>query len=532
MARPEITSVGAALEGLVHQFADPWAFLRELVQNAIDAGSPEIDVSVEHDAARGTMVITVADAGEGMSREIIDTRLTRLFSSAKEGDYTKIGRFGIGFVSVFALDPAVVCVDTGRTGEHWRVLFRRDRTFERIRLSEPVEGTTVRLFKEATAEEAAAARAKAAETLGYWCKHVRCALRLDGERVSGPFTVEGLCLTEHEVEGTSVVMALVERRSALRGYYHGGLTLHEEHSEALPHVAFKVDSRFLEHTLTRDDVIRDEHFAKAMAIVGEVARTRLIAAVFATLERVAEDPSAVTAAERRLLYRCAAEVFAAGEPDAAWLQRAVVPRIGGPPAALAELRGRRRGAQLWRARVDSPVCARLKADGHVVIACEEGDEVERLVHAAVKDKPVAVTTLCTALAIPAGEADGWRPLQAAMARLLAGSRWKVPGVAVGRLDYPDSPVAGRVAITQARLGELTPVAEVGALATGWLASGRSLVLSAEHPTLRDLKVVASEEPELAAYLAVKSFFLHGELAPELDAELATLAAEARWRRTQ
>jgi hypothetical protein len=76
------------------------------------------------------------------------------------------------------------------------------------------------------------------------------------------------------------------------------------------------------------------------------------------------------------------------------------------------------------------------------------------------------------------------------------------------------------------------VAEIGALATGWLASGRSLVLSAEHPTLRDLKAVARKEPELAAYLAVKSFFLHGELAPELDAELATLAAEARWRRTQ
>jgi hypothetical protein len=86
------------------------------------------------------MVIEVADAGEGMTREIIDNRLTRLFSSAKEGDYTKIGRFGIGFVSVFALDPEIVCVDTGRAGEHWRVVFRRDRSFERIRLTEPGGG--------------------------------------------------------------------------------------------------------------------------------------------------------------------------------------------------------------------------------------------------------------------------------------------------------------------------------------------------------------------------------------------------------
>mgnify|MGYP006921736606 CR=1 FL=1 len=32
-----ITNVGDALESLVHQFADPWAFLRELVQNAHDS---------------------------------------------------------------------------------------------------------------------------------------------------------------------------------------------------------------------------------------------------------------------------------------------------------------------------------------------------------------------------------------------------------------------------------------------------------------------------------------------------------------
>ena len=42
------------------------------------------------------------------SREIIETKLTRLFSSQKDGDRTKIGKFGIGFVSVFAIGPDVV----------------------------------------------------------------------------------------------------------------------------------------------------------------------------------------------------------------------------------------------------------------------------------------------------------------------------------------------------------------------------------------------------------------------------------------
>ncbi|MBL8973739.1 MAG: ATP-binding protein, partial [Myxococcales bacterium] len=112
-------SVAEALAGLVHQFADPMACFRELIQNAVDAGSTEIDVRFEH--VDGRLVVHVDDYGEGMDRHIIDTKLTRLFSSSKEGDRTKIGRFGIGFVSVFALQPEVICVDTSRAGEHWRV---------------------------------------------------------------------------------------------------------------------------------------------------------------------------------------------------------------------------------------------------------------------------------------------------------------------------------------------------------------------------------------------------------------------------
>jgi len=521
---PDISSVGDALEGLVHQFSDPWAFLRELIQNAIDAGSAQIDVRIEHDAGRGMMVIEVADAGEGMTREIIDTRLTRLFSSAKEGDYTKIGRFGIGFVSVFAIDPELVCVDTGRTGEWWRVVFRRDRSFERIRLSEPVEGTTVRLYRAASAEQVEAARAKARETLEYWCKHVRIELRLDGAQVSGALDLEGLCKVEHREEGSHLVMALVPEAAALRGYYHGGLTLHEERDESLPHVAFKLDSRFLEHSLTRDNVIRDENYAKAMAIVGEVARTRLVSELRATLERGADGGFAAEA--RELLYRAAARHVDRG--DAAWMKPALVPMLGGRPASLAELRG---GA-LWRATRMSPVVEKLLADRQRVIACEAGDGVEAFVRVGLGVTPQATRGLCTALAIPAEAQAGWVPLREALAALIKAGGWKVREVVVGSLDYVDSAVRGRPAISQAKFGELTPLADIGQMASGWLTTGRVLVLAAEHPTLQHLCVVARREPELAAYLALKAFFLHGEVGSASDAKLATTAAEARWRRME
>src|SRR5690606_35141344 len=136
MSSPAPVDVGDALDDLINQFSDPMSFFRELIQNALDAGSDQVDIDFEFepsgkDPNSGAMIVIVADSGEGMDREIIDSKLTRLFSSGKDGDMTKIGKFGIGFVSVFALNPDAVCVDTARAGEAWRVLFDRQRNFQR-----------------------------------------------------------------------------------------------------------------------------------------------------------------------------------------------------------------------------------------------------------------------------------------------------------------------------------------------------------------------------------------------------------------
>ncbi|MFB6374261.1 MAG: ATP-binding protein, partial [Bradymonadaceae bacterium] len=119
----------AVWDDLVEQFADPLSSLRELVQNAIDANSGEVGIECEYRPAdeeedvEGRAIIHVRDWGEGMDRETIEGRLTDLFHSGKDDDYTKIGQFGIGFASVFGLEPSVVCLDTGRDGAYWRVLF-------------------------------------------------------------------------------------------------------------------------------------------------------------------------------------------------------------------------------------------------------------------------------------------------------------------------------------------------------------------------------------------------------------------------
>ncbi|MCA9694295.1 MAG: ATP-binding protein, partial [Myxococcales bacterium] len=400
--------IGDALETLVHQFSDPWSFLRELIQNAIDAGSPEIDVRVEHQPPQaggdgddpGLMLVEVVDAGDGMDRQIIDTRLTRLFSSAKDGDYTKIGRFGIGFVSVFAIDPDLVCVDTGRTGEYWRVLFRKDRSFQRIALEHPTEGTTISIYKRASAGEVEAARARAREVLEYWCKHARVEVRLDGEPISRPMSLgpRARCVVEHEEEGTRLLLGYVPERRSLRGYYHGGLTLHEERDDGLPHVAFKIDSRYIEHTLTRDDVIRDDNFEKAMKIVAELARTRLVENLVDALERLASDDDPRARQEQEFLRERLLTVrTSVPDPPKSVLRRAFIPaaapRGGRALVSLDEVR--RQIKRTWCAPQPSPVTDALVGRGDLVLLYPEDSALEAVLTEHCGRAPQPAKSLCT-----------------------------------------------------------------------------------------------------------------------------------------
>jgi hypothetical protein len=529
----EAVDVGEALETLVHQFADPWSCLRELIQNAIDAGSGEIEVRIEHEPSAdpnqpGMMVVEVVDTGGGMDRQIIDTRLTRLFSSCKDGDYTKIGRFGIGFVSVFALQPELVCVDTGRNGEFWRVLFKADRSFERIALDIPVEGTTIRIYKTASADEVEAARARARKTLEYWCKHAKVELRLDDALISQPLGLAGHCVVDHREDETRLLLAYVPEREALRGYYHGGLTLHEEHDDRLPHVAFKIDSRYLEHTLTRDNVIRDDNYAKAMAFVARMVQSKLCAELLGACEALAAarrfDPEAEFLRGRLLDW-----LEADRKPEVDLLNWPILPVLGGGVVSLAEVR--KQIKRCWQAVAASPVTAALQADRQLVLEFPSHSLLRLLILTHAKQAPEPIARLCTATPATPIEEAHWAALREASLALLRKLGHKPGDIVLGHLAHPGSPVAEHVAITQARFGELTEIEDIGELGSGWFRSSRIVVFNADHPTVHHLLEVARGEPELAAYLLLKLFFLRSKLDPKLDSQLATLAAEARWQRS-
>lgn len=309
---------------MVRQFADPYAFLRELVQNGIDAGARALEVRIER-SADGTVATSVTDDGSGMSLDVIQGPLLTLFESSKEGDSKKIGKYGVGFVSVFATDPDEVQVNTWRDGQAWLVRLLKDHSFE-VNDAGPREGsgTTVTLLKRL--EEPAGSQpsvlamheARATEALRTWCRHAQCPIHITvvdhGSReeprraridrpieVVAPFwvtesfddaiIVAGTSAGSHHLKEKLESVSEIELGESFAGFYNRGLTLFESQhplSDELRGIRFKVMSPHLQHTLSRDNVRRDEAFERAMMRVHEVVKGALRPKLLVELARRAE----------------------------------------------------------------------------------------------------------------------------------------------------------------------------------------------------------------------------------------------------
>ncbi len=103
---------------------DPWIFVRELLQNARDAGATKVVIEVEE--RDGKTLIRCRDDGEGMSYEHARRYLFSLYASSKEDRANQVGRFGVGFWSILRFDPERIvirsCPRAARGGGAWQVI--------------------------------------------------------------------------------------------------------------------------------------------------------------------------------------------------------------------------------------------------------------------------------------------------------------------------------------------------------------------------------------------------------------------------
>ncbi|TPW20586.1 MAG: hypothetical protein FD126_1538 [Elusimicrobia bacterium] len=544
------SAVPSIVKDLVDQFDRPLDFFRELIQNAIDAGSNRIDVTFEHDGNQ--LVIRVEDDGEGMDEYIIDNFLLVLFRSTKEDDFTKIGKFGIGFVSVFAPRPDMVRVWTAKNGESWRLDFPDYRRYEKYKLSKLREGTLVELLKKIPKGQAETMAKDARDTIRFWCRHADCriyfsAFGAEPEMLSEPFGLAGSSL-RYEEEGTVIDLAFTAEEKPFFGFYNRGLTLLEGKDALFPGVAFKAKSRYLEHTLTRDNVMKDENYEKLMAIIQRLVSEQLP-------PRLAEELGKASRALSELAAKPSPTPEDAAERErlaALWAQRS------------AFLRHLYAGYFARWKRSDWPVFPSLSGEAltlkQVEDASEEADDrlyfddapnpiTEALEKRGILVLPAGVWTDCLSswLKIPALKAsealvrpepldDGALPddarafletLRAVDAR--SGAKYK--GISAADLAYPGSCVREKLFITQKEPGELSPAEE--APVSSLLSFGRSrrwALLHAGHPTFRTLTKLHGKRPGLAAFLCLKMLHLNdGAVPAERESEYSNLAEKAEMK---
>jgi molecular chaperone HtpG len=498
------------VEELVHQFTDPFAFYRELIQNSIDAGSTRIEVSLSFRPAshgKGLMLIAVADWGEGMNRDVIENYLVTKFRSTKENDLTKIGKFGIGFVSIFACKPDAVTVDTGRDGEFWRVLFRSDTTWELLKLPDPLEGTTVTLHKELPAAEYPEFVRRSRESLSKWCKHSDVDVTFTAGEVDGsapgtpqpvkePLAVDAPFQVEHVEDGTHIIAGPSRTSPAVTGMYNRGLTLLETTEPLIPGVTMKIVSRYLEHTLTRDNVRRDKHFSHAMGLAKKLVDEQLVPKLGAELEKAAQVKTSAT--DWTQLFPFARTRL---KP------RQLVYRLCGGGAVTHEqlvAQVSRDGALITSPK-KTPLVDRLLDAGTAVIDHELHAEVAAL----VKAKQVVIADEVFTYAAPPERATP-AEFAAALRELL-----EVPQVEVAEVR---GAAADKTYVWLERLSRCVSVTDAIKPVLG--RKSGVLCLNLAHPAVAKAAPLFAKKPRLAALLIARLVLVHeGKLSAAKDQAL-------------
>jgi hypothetical protein len=366
---------------VIAQFADPKAFFRELVQNSIDAGSPTVDIKLEYDQPAQRMRVSVRDRGEGMTREIIEKQLLVLFRSTKEHDRTKIGKFGIGFVSVLAPNPEVVVVQTARDGKRLTLHLYRDLSYDLFDAGPATQhGTTVELEIALTREEVEAFVQDSQDSLVRWCRHasvpIELQVRVPGNtstvRIDRPLAIEGALVEVRrntDDDQLGVVVALTRDAHSYVGFFNHGLMLYETTQPLLGKVSVKIQDARLGHTISRDDVRRDGNFDRALAFAREVARDDLRKATAQQLHQAAEAHDLER--HRTLTYAIAAAGLALSRDHLAFpIAEPVNGRRSVSAAAL--------DSTVWTSWRSSQLTAALAAEGTPVVLAPTHGEVAAL----------------------------------------------------------------------------------------------------------------------------------------------------------
>jgi hypothetical protein len=181
---------------------DKMVFLRELAQNARDAGARRIDVSTE--LMGGEMLVKFADDGAGMDLDHARKYLFTLYASSKELEAKSAGRFGVGFWSVLLFQPSSFEIESrAKKGRGWRISIDGDLADHKIGACNLKAAGTVVTIRKSVWDSGEYERVKleVEAAIVRYCRYLRrndkrasaLPIYFNGELKSEPFKLDGPC---------------------------------------------------------------------------------------------------------------------------------------------------------------------------------------------------------------------------------------------------------------------------------------------------------------------------------------------------
>jgi len=483
-------NVDQVLQGVIEQFSHRVTCLRELVQNALDADTNRIDVWF--DERDGYKRIAVEDYGCGMTLEDVDEYLLNVFKSSKEDDLESIGRFGIGFVSVFALKPAYVAVETSKNGEHTRIVIDSAMGIQYFE-GDPRAGTCVSLYLKMSDSEFSEVTREGIGFLDQSCRYVEAelAVNVEGEEriLSRPLEINAPMSVRHDEAGTEIRVGYGTGEPTFR-LMNRRLVLEHADRALLPGVTVLASSRDIEHNLARNAIIQDGNFQRFMATLTRLVEKELFPQL---LERVTRRKAGVST------LRILGEVLSffddpdeAPAPYNALLKLDCIPILDEGVRRDMDLRRVLEWAwdgELALCREETPLIELISHTMPVALSTAKWPIADTLELIGPPTLPDIASSFASCQAVSASVAAQFSALCEAATRML-GRR-----VEAADIDMPESGVALAV--------------DVPALDTVWFVNEAPdgddiLALNVAHPLAKKLAAQAKHTPDIAAQLLLRA----------------------------
>lgn len=248
--------IAGLLAALTEQFPEPLLCVRELVQNAADAGAQRIETDVAYDEGRSLLRLSVRDDGRGMNEAEVDGYLTIGFSDKDPG--RDRGRFGVGKLSPYALGISRMVVETCDGHTTHRITFNRDGSGTIARLEPRPRGTVVRVYKSCGREEAEHLAERTFQLVRDTCGSLPIPLFVNGTQVNRDVALSTIyAFPFNSPAGKGVLGLAAEAVHVLMG---GGIVLESGSAILGNEVSYILDSPRLAPTLSRNAVRRDQAF--------------------------------------------------------------------------------------------------------------------------------------------------------------------------------------------------------------------------------------------------------------------------------